>query len=173
MASVETDERMPDGDPGRLVFTHLVRRGTVFLRYAVGDLGVIDRRRCESCGSTSPRLVGGPVRARDIVKVKGTLVNLDVLQAALDGMSHVDEYQIVIAKEDGDPLGMDMLTVLVAVDPHGGPHVPDLVARSVKALTHVTPRVQVVDRNVIFDPLAMAKPKRVLDARAEGGPFGG
>ena len=34
----ETGERLPDGQSGMLAFTHLMRRGTLFLRYLVGDV---------------------------------------------------------------------------------------------------------------------------------------
>lgn len=159
------DARLPDGDRGRLVFTHLIRRGTVFLRYAVGDIGALSRAPCPTCHLTSPRLVSDPVRTREIVKVKGTLVNLDALQASLDGRQDLDEYQVVIGKEPGDPLGMDTLSVRLAPSSSATADVAADVATLVRELIHVSPEIEVVSPDSIYDPLTMPKPTRVVDSR--------
>ena len=42
---------MPDGEPGRLVITNLVNRGSVLLNYPIGDLGSVGPADC-ACGRT-------------------------------------------------------------------------------------------------------------------------
>jgi phenylacetate-CoA ligase len=41
------------GDPGRLICTSTICRGTPFLRYEVGDLGTYDRESCNESGLTA------------------------------------------------------------------------------------------------------------------------
>ncbi|WP_298019348.1 hypothetical protein, partial [uncultured Parasphingopyxis sp.] len=38
---------VPDGEPGRLAYTHLDRAGTVLLRFLVGDRAVLDQARID------------------------------------------------------------------------------------------------------------------------------
>jgi len=94
----ETGRRLPDGEAGMLAVTHLNRRGTVFLRYKVGDVGSLDHSPCPHCDRTSVRLSSTPVRTGDIVKIKGALVNLGNLKESLDAAREVDEYQIVVGR---------------------------------------------------------------------------
>jgi phenylacetate-coenzyme A ligase PaaK-like adenylate-forming protein len=162
----DTSRRLQDGETGQLTFTHLVRRGTVFLRYAVGDTGALDTRNCSACGRTSPRLVTRPVRRGHLVKVRGTIVNLDVVQEALDQMGDLHEYQVVLAKPSEDPLGMDLFTVRIAVSRATRDHLARQVQETITSLTAVTPSVSVVSRDEIFDPLTMPKPQRIVDHRA-------
>src|SRR5690606_27581324 len=92
----ETGRRCADGDTGMLAFTHLQRRGTAFLRYLVGDQVTLSRDACLHCGRTAPRITSQPVRTGDIVKIKGTLVNLQTLKDSLETLSELVEYQIVV-----------------------------------------------------------------------------
>ena len=75
----DTGRRLPDGERGALAVTHLNRRGTILIRFVVGDIVSIDHRPCPVCGRTSERVVGPVVRAKDLVKVKGMLINPAVL----------------------------------------------------------------------------------------------
>lgn len=79
----DTGKRCDDGVEGMLAFTHLNRRVTVFLRYLVGDVVSMSHEACPHCGRTCPRISSQPVRSGDIVKIKGTLVNLQVLKYAI------------------------------------------------------------------------------------------
>ena len=111
----ETGRRLPDGERGALAVTHLDRRGTVLIRFVVGDVVSIDRRPCPVCGRTSERIVGPVVRAKDLVKVKGMLINPAVLLETLQSIPGIDEFQVVVRRENkADPLSMDELVVRVA-----------------------------------------------------------
>ena len=69
-----------------LAVTHLDRRGTVLIRFLVGDTVSLTREPCPHCGRTSERVVGPVVRGGDLVKVKGMLINAGALVAALAAM---------------------------------------------------------------------------------------
>ena len=73
-----------------LAFTHLNRRGTVFLRYLVGDVVSISHDTCPHCGRTAPRLTSQPTRTGSLLKVKGALVNLQNLSEELDRLAALD-----------------------------------------------------------------------------------
>jgi phenylacetate-CoA ligase len=158
--------RLADGESGMLAFTHLMRSGTLFLRYMVGDVVTMTQEACPHCGRTAARISSQPVRTGDIVKIKGTLVNLQVLKEELDRFPAVEEYQIVVRPSDAaDPFSPDELAVRLATPADRR----DQVAREVTAktvdLVHVSPRVEFADRNEIYDPLVAAKPRRVVDLR--------
>jgi phenylacetate-coenzyme A ligase PaaK-like adenylate-forming protein len=161
----DADESLPDGDAGRLVFSHLVRRGTVFLRYAMGDVGILDHAPCPECGRGGARLVGNPTRKSDIVKIKGTLVNLRAVQDALDAVPFIDDYQLIIDKADDDPLGPDEMTVFVATRAVQDDITAARVVHSVRERSNITPQVRFVNRDAIFDPQTMVKSRRIVDAR--------
>lgn len=158
--------RVAEGETGMLAFTHVHRRGTVFLRYLVGDVVSMTTTTCPHCGRTCPRITSQPVRTGDIVKIKGTLVNLQVLKDQLECLPAVEEYQIVIRPMDEkDPLSMDELLILVsAQDELQNATACEIIDQATRT-THVRPRIEFVDKNVIFDPLRTPKPQRVLDLR--------
>ena len=162
----ETGRRLPDGTPGMLAVTHLNRRGTVFLRYKVGDVGSLDHSPCPHCGRTSVRLSSRPVRTGDIIKIKGALVNLGNLKEEFDRMPGVDEYQIVVTSQDpSDPFSMDDLVIRLAPSADALDGIARRMAEEVTRLTNLRPTVELVQRDQIYDPTSPAKPKRIVDLR--------
>jgi phenylacetate-CoA ligase len=162
----QTGSRLAEGETGMLAFTHLMRRGTLFLRYQVGDVVSLTNQTCPHCGRTSPRITSQPVRSGDIVKIKGTLVNLQNLKERLDRFPAIDEYQIVVQPVDErDPFSMDELVIRIAVSLGEADNVGIRVAEETTKLVHVRPRIETVARDDIYDPLLVAKPKRVVDLR--------
>jgi phenylacetate-coenzyme A ligase PaaK-like adenylate-forming protein len=159
-----TGERLPEGETGVLLFTHLLRRGTAFLRYRIGDMASMSTEPCAHCGRTTPRITSQPVRSGDIVKIKGTLVNLQALKDLLERMPEIDEYQIIIQPQDAaDPFSQDELVLRIAAA--GALASPDALAEEVTRLAHVRPRIEPAGRDQIFDPVRTTKPQRVLDRR--------
>ena len=111
----QSGRRLPDGERGALAVTHLDRRGTVLIRFVVGDIVSLDRRPCPLCGRTSERIVGPVVRTKDLVKVKGMLINPAVLLDAWQLIAGMDEFQVVVRRENSaDPLSTDELVVRIA-----------------------------------------------------------
>ena len=121
-----TGARVPDGQPGEIVFTPLDSRGTVVLRYRTGDLieGGLVHEPCPHCGRTCPRLLGKISRVSDIKrlhidKLKGTLVDLNALENILDDTEGLGVWQIELRKRNDDPLECDQVLVH-AVAMNGG-----------------------------------------------------
>ncbi|HEY5900637.1 MAG TPA: AMP-binding protein [Burkholderiales bacterium] len=153
----ETGAPVADGAPGLVTLTHLQRTGTVLLRYALGDTSVLSRERCPHCGSWTDRLVAMPRRADALVKIKGTLVNPDVLVQAAEAVLQGAEFQFTITRNAD---GSDALTVKLADGASG-----ERVVQAVKQAAGVTPALQIVSAAAFADPSRSWKTKRVVDLR--------
>ncbi|MEZ6037488.1 MAG: AMP-binding protein [Planctomycetota bacterium] len=117
-----TGEVLPDGESGELVFTPLRARASTVFRYRTGDLvrGGLQYEPCPHCGRTVPRISSDLTRESSLkdlqlLKVKGTLVNLEDCAMLLGSMPEVEEWQIELRKKDDDPLEVDELIVHLAV----------------------------------------------------------
>jgi phenylacetate-CoA ligase len=148
----ETHAPLADGAAGLVLLTHLQRRGTVLLRYALGDVSTLTHERCPHCGSWTDRLVTMPRRVDALLKIKGTLVNpalmVEAAENALDGR----DFQFVVTDE---------LTLYVA-----GAQSSDVghaAAAAVKSAVGVTPKVSFVAE--ISQAASAWKLKRVVDQR--------
>ena len=160
----ETGRRLPDGERGALAVTHLDRRGTVLIRFVVGDVVSIDRRPCPVCGRTSERVVGPVVRAKDLVKVKGMLINPAVLLETLQSIPGIDEFQVVVRRENkSDPLSMDELVVRVAGANQAA--LADMVIARARDAIRVRPSVEFVEAKDIYDAGRQTKAARFVDQR--------
>lgn len=166
VVDAESGGRLGDGERGMLAFTHLMHRGTVFLRYAVGDVVSMQTDTCSHCGRTSPRISSDPVRTGDVLKIKGTLVNLQVLKDSLERIRSIEEYQIVIQSADAaDEFAMDELLVRLAVPEGAEKDARAAVTDETLRIAQIRPRIEFVSRDDIFDPTTSAKPRRVEDRR--------
>jgi phenylacetate-coenzyme A ligase PaaK-like adenylate-forming protein len=121
----KTGKWVPPGSPGEVVFTPLDSRGTVVLRYRTGDLaeGGMVWDACPHCGRTCPRLIGPISRVSDVKsmrmdKVKGTLVDFNVLEHLLDDQKGIAAWQIELRKLHDDPLEVDVMVLHLV--PEGG-----------------------------------------------------
>ncbi len=172
---------VPEGEPGELVFTPLDSRGTVVLRYRTGDIaeGGMTWRRCPHCGRTCPRLMGpisrvSEVRELHLDKVKGTLVNFNILEHLLDDQKGVAAWQIELRKRDNDPMEVDEMLLHVAPEP--GMNASDLEQRMVRRFAEVT---EIKPNEVLFHDLAemrdrlgigrLLKEAKMLDSRKLAG----
>ncbi|HYF36536.1 MAG TPA: AMP-binding protein [Prosthecobacter sp.] len=131
-----------DGEPGEIVFTPLDARGTVVLRYRTGDIaeGGLTWKRCPHCGRTCPRLLGpisrvSEVRELHLDKVKGALVNFNILEHLLDDQKGIAAWQIELNKRDHDPLEVD--EVILHVTPDNGVESNELEHRIARRFSEV------------------------------------
>jgi len=140
----ETKEPVKWGEPGVLCFSHIGWRGTVLLRYWMGDLiqGGVVWEKCEKCGLTMPILRPPIGRAtRDFTKIKGARVPHMNFQNAIRRVEGVESFQVVITKEDPeDVTSRDRVIVYAAIK---GGAVADVVkadiTKQVKIDTEISP----------------------------------
>ena len=171
----EKGKRKPDGEAGLLCITHLDRRGTCLLRYLVGDIVAITDKQCPHCGRNDQRIVttvGSTygTRTKELMKVKGTLINPEIMRDAVANTSGVIEYQFVVAKENkDDPYSMDVIRLLVGADKGVDQGKLEIELKDkVKKAVELTPRVEFVPLSEIFNPGATLKATRIVDQRPQG-----
>ena len=116
----KTGEQVPNGEAGEIVFTPLDSRGSVVVRYRTGDLidGGLVHEPCPHCGRLVPRLVGNISRVSEIKtmrfdKIKGTLVDFNLLEHVLDDAQHLAAWQLELRKRNDDPHDLDELILHV------------------------------------------------------------
>lgn len=162
----DTGRRLPDGERGALAVTHLDRRGTVLIRFLVGDVVSIDRTPCPHCGRNGERIIGPVVRTKDLVKVKGMLINPAVLLDVLQGLADVDEVQVVVQRVDvNDPFSMDELLVRMATQSLAKDQLVNDIVERVQQAVRVKPRVEFTNVIDIYDPASQTKARRFVDKR--------
>lgn len=147
LVNPETGEPVPHGSPGEIVFTPLDARGTVILRYRTGDIaeGGLTWEACAHCGRRCPRLLG-PIsrvserRTLNLDKLKGTLVDFNVLDHLLDDQRGVAAWQIELRKLHDDPLECDEVFLHVASDGKTNESsLRDILVRRFHEVTELTP----------------------------------
>ena len=117
----ETGDPVPDGVGGEIVWTPINARGTVVLRYRTGDHieHGLTWEPCPCCGRRMPRLLGRISRVSDFralrfQKIKGTIVDFNELEHALDDVPGLGAWQIELRKAHDDPLDLDEIVLHVA-----------------------------------------------------------
>lgn len=172
-----TGEPVPDGHAGEIVFTPLDARGTVVLRYRTGDIaeGGLTWTHCPHCGRCCPRIRGpigrvSEVREMHLDKIKGTLVNFNILEHLLDDMRGVAAWQVELRKHNDDPHDLDEL--LLHVTPDAGVNAEDLEHRLERRFAEVT---EIRPNEIHFHPMdqlrerlgvgRLLKEVKVLDSR--------
>jgi phenylacetate-CoA ligase len=162
----DSGRRLPEGERGMLAVTHLDRRGTVLIRFVVGDVVSMTRAPCPHCGRPGERIVGPVVRGSDLVKVKGMLINPGALVGALAAISAVEEFQVIVRREnEADPYSMDELVVRIACKAESRERLAREVAARALEMTRVRARVEVVEAKQIYDAGRQTKAARFVDAR--------
>ena len=158
----KTGEPVPDGEPGEIVITTLVKEGAPLLRFRTHDMSRIIPEPC-SCGRSYPRIDIIQGRSDDMFKVHG--VNMfpgqveEILQQ-VDGV--LSEYIINIAHDEEH--NRDVMLVTVEAEGRvefekAGTKLRELF----KSRIGVTPRITVVPFGTL--PRSEKKTKRVIDHR--------
>lgn len=167
--------RVPDGEPGELVYTSLNWRGTVAVRYKTGDMTKgIEYSPCPYCGKTTPRIHPDIQRSSEIkefhlTKVKGELINLNDFYPLLSGLHEIEEWQVEIVKKDNDPYGLDQL--IIHVTPKNNVEFVDIapkIDQLIREETGVGAHIHQVALDAILTQLGMEtelKEKRIIDNR--------
>ena len=156
----DSGRRLPDGESGMLAITHLHRRGTVLLRYLVGDIVTLSREPCPHCGRLGERVVATPRRTGNLVKCRGMLVNTDVVIDLLSAMAGIGQFQLVFEREAG---AMDRMAIRIEGEEDAG--LRERLTISVQQAVSLRPEVEFVPRGALYDQEKSIKARRVLDLR--------
>ncbi len=165
VVDAQTGQSLPDGHSGAVVLTHLNRRGTLLLRYALGDFSVRTQVPCPHCGIVTDRLVQTPRRVDAMVKVKGMLIHPEAILTSLDQQLGATPYLLSVRSVAPDqPLSGDRLVLQVE-----GPRDPEratLLTDQVKQACGVTPEVHFEATGALATSASGWKAKKFVDLRA-------
>ena len=103
-----TEEVLPEGSKGELVFTAITKEAFPLLRYRTRDICVLTREKC-SCGRTHVKMSKPMGRSDDMLIVKGVNVFPSQIEAVLLEQGYQANYQIVVDRVNHS----DTLEVLV------------------------------------------------------------
>jgi phenylacetate-CoA ligase len=156
----DTGRRLPDGEAGQLAITHLHRRGTVMLRYLVGDVVTLSRAPCPHCGRLGERVIATPRRTGNLVKCRGMLVNTELIADTVSALPGVSEFQIVFRRAAG---AMDEMLVRIEHGEDGT--LREAVIARVREAVSLRPEIEFVARGALYDHEQSIKTKRVVDLR--------
>jgi phenylacetate-coenzyme A ligase PaaK-like adenylate-forming protein len=143
-----------------LAITHLHRRGTVLLRYLVGDVVALSRAPCPHCGRMGERVIATPRRTGNLVKCRGMLINTDVMTDLLSATPGIGQFQIVFTRETG---AMDRMLVRIEGEDDVG--VRERLTAAIQQAVSLRPDIEFVARGVLYDEARSLKARRVLDLR--------
>jgi phenylacetate-CoA ligase len=156
--------RVPYGQRGTPVYTHLERTSQPMIRLASGDLTQwVDEPN--PCGRTYPRLPQGIYgRIDDMFTIRGENVYPSEIDAALNETpGYAGEHQIIITRETA----MDELLLRVEAEEHvngGLEHFRDDVAKRIQKLLGLRAKAEIVAKGTL--PRTDFKARRVIDDRA-------
>ncbi len=163
-----TNEPVPEGEDGQLVFTTLTKEAIPLLRYTTGDIVSMNYRTCPHCGRTAPRISKIKGRADDMIIIRGVNVFPSQIEGVLMEIEEAEpHYQLVISREKG---GLDQLEVRVEI---GEKFFSDEIRRlealenkihdEIESVLGITTKVRLVEPKTI--ERSMGKAKRVIDMR--------
>ncbi|SFB68125.1 phenylacetate--CoA ligase family protein [Butyrivibrio sp. YAB3001] len=108
----ETEEVLPEGSVGELVFTAIDKEAFPMLRYRTRDICKLSREKC-SCGRTFVRMAKPMGRSDDMLIVRGVNVFPSQIETVLLNNGYAANYQIVVDRQNNT----DSLDVQVEMTP--------------------------------------------------------
>lgn len=156
----ESGKPVPDGTPGELVVTPLGVEGVPLIRFKTGDITFKISQTC-SCGRNSLRI--GPILGRksQMIKLKGTTVYPLTLTNALDGISEINDYVIILENNDA-------LSDRVAIHVAAPPSAVEKIANQLRAVARVNFPVLVSNVTTIESYRGKSRKKiRIIDWRQQ------
>ena len=108
----DTEEVLPIGSKGELVFSCITKEGFPLLRYRTRDICVLSREKC-SCGRTLIKMSKPMGRSDDMLIVKGVNVFPSQIETVLLEQGYHPNYQIIVDRVNNS----DTLEVQVEMTP--------------------------------------------------------
>ena len=108
----DTEEVLPLGSKGELVFTALDKKGFPLLRYRTKDICVLSRQKC-SCGRTHVKMSKPMGRSDDMLIIRGVNVFPSQIETVLMQQGYPANYQIIVDRVNNN----DTFEILVEMMP--------------------------------------------------------
>ena len=108
----ETEEVLPLGSKGELVFTAIDKKGFPLLRYRTRDICVLNRKPC-SCGRTHVKMSKPMGRSDDMLIIRGVNVFPSQIETVLMQQGYPANYQIIVDRVNNN----DTFEIMVEMMP--------------------------------------------------------
>ena len=108
----ETEEVLPLGSKGELVFTAITKEAFPLLRYRTRDICVLSRKKC-ACGRTHVKMSKPMGRSDDMLIIRGVNVFPSQIEAVLMQQGYPANYQIIVDRVNNT----DTFEVVVEMTP--------------------------------------------------------
>lgn len=108
----DTEEVLPEGTQGELVFTAIDKKAFPLLRYRTRDICTLTREKC-SCGRTHVRMAKPKGRTDDMLIIRGVNVFPSQIETVLLNHGYAANYQIIVGRVNNT----DTLDVQVEMTP--------------------------------------------------------
>jgi phenylacetate-CoA ligase len=162
----QTEEVLPPGEVGELVFTSLNKEALPLLRYRTGDLSAIIEEPCP-CGRTHRKIRRIMGRTDDMLIIRGVNVFPSQIESVLLELGKTEpQYQLVVYREGA----LDALEVKVEVSPETfSDEIKKLeelraeVEKAIETTLGISVKVTLVEPKSI--PRSEGKAQRVVDLR--------
>jgi phenylacetate-CoA ligase len=93
----DTEEVLPEGSEGELVFTAIDKKAFPMLRYRTRDICSLTREKC-SCGRTHVRMAKPRGRSDDMLIIRGVNVFPSQIETGLLNHGYAANYQIIVGR---------------------------------------------------------------------------
>jgi phenylacetate-CoA ligase len=158
----DAGHNVSEGDVGEIVVTPLQIEGMPLVRYKTGDISFIAGTSC-LCGRNTIRL--GPIlgRCKQMMKIRGTSIYPQSVQAVLDELPQVKEYYLRVRNNESFSEHLTIHIALADDQSKTDDTLQILQARlRVKPELVITPIEEI--RKVVYNP-EFRKPVRFIDER--------
>ena len=161
-----TEEPLPYGTSGELVFTTITKEGMPMLRYRTHDICVLHNEPC-ACGRTTVRMGRITGRTDDMLIIRGVNVFPSQIESVLVSVKGVAPFYMLIVDRANST---DSLEVQVEIDDaYFGDTVADLerirneIGEKIKSVVGISAKITLVGAKTL--PRSEGKAKRVIDNR--------
>ncbi|NLI39007.1 MAG: phenylacetate--CoA ligase [Clostridiaceae bacterium] len=107
----QTEEVLPDGSTGELIFTCISKEALPLIRYRTRDLSILDWHKC-SCGRTSPRMLRVTGRSDDMLIIRGVNVFPSQVESVLLKYAEVEPHYMIVVDRKGN---LDIMEIQIEV----------------------------------------------------------
>ena len=108
----DTEEVLPEGSKGELVFTAITKQAFPLLRYRTRDICILTREKCP-CGRTHEKMSKPMGRSDDMLIIRGVNVFPSQIETVLIQQGYPANYQIIVDRVNNS----DTFEVMVEMNP--------------------------------------------------------
>lgn len=162
----DTDMEVPDGQPGEIVLSTLIREATPLLRYRTHDLSRVIPGECR-CGRTCRRIDRIKGRTDDMLIINGVNVFPSQIEEVLMRMPEVGTNYLIVVDKKG---ALDHITVKTEInsdifsdDARDLNELREKIKERLKASIFISSSVELHESGSL--PISEGKAKRVIDNR--------